>query len=160
MVFFVLFWDLDWFFVLFGLCCGSFEFLRGGRFCFFWVWLVAWREMGASGYLPIVVVHGGAWNIPEKLLDGSEEGARRAATAGMESLRKSPNDALAAVEAAVKVLEDDPVFDAGTGSCLTADRSVEMDAILMDGSTLKTGNHSCTLELFVGVHCASSEGTL
>uniref|UniRef100_A0A7S3E7Q8 Asparaginase n=1 Tax=Rhodosorus marinus TaxID=101924 RepID=A0A7S3E7Q8_9RHOD len=95
--------------------------------------------MGASGYLPIVVVHGGAWNIPEKLLDGSEEGARRAATAGMESLRKSPNDALAAVEAAVKVLEDDPVFDAGTGSCLTADRSVEMDAILMDGSTLKTG---------------------
>ncbi|KAJ8902245.1 hypothetical protein NDN08_006652 [Rhodosorus marinus] len=95
--------------------------------------------MGASGYLPVVVVHGGAWNIPERLRAGSEEGARRAVAAGMESLRKSPNDALAAVEAAVKVLEDDPCFDAGTGSCLTADRSVEMDAILMDGSTLKTG---------------------
>jgi beta-aspartyl-peptidase (threonine type) len=39
----------------------------------------------------------------------------------------------------VNVLEDDPVFDAGTGSCLTADGTVEMDAVVMDGSNLKTG---------------------
>jgi len=39
----------------------------------------------------------------------------------------------------VNVLEDDPVFDAGTGSCLTADGTVEMDAVVMDGSNLKSG---------------------
>jgi hypothetical protein len=39
----------------------------------------------------------------------------------------------------VNVLEDDPVFDAGTGSCLTADGTVEMDAVVMDGHSLKTG---------------------
>jgi len=44
-----------------------------------------------------------------------------------------------AVEAAIVVLEDDPVFDAGIGSHLTLDGRVQLDAIVMDGSTLKAG---------------------
>jgi L-asparaginase / beta-aspartyl-peptidase len=47
--------------------------------------------------------------------------------------------ALDAVEAAILVLEDDPTFDAGTGSVLVADGSVELDAGLMDGTSLKVG---------------------
>lgn len=47
--------------------------------------------------------------------------------------------ALDAVEAAIVVLEDDPIFDAGTGSHLNLDGRVELDAIVMDGATLKAG---------------------
>lgn len=39
----------------------------------------------------------------------------------------------------MNVLEDDPVFDAGTGSCLNEEGAVEMDAVIMDGRTLSTG---------------------
>ena len=47
--------------------------------------------------------------------------------------------ALDAVEAAIVVLEDDPTFDAGIGSHLNRDGRVELDAIVMDGATLKAG---------------------
>lgn len=47
--------------------------------------------------------------------------------------------ALDAVEAAIVVLEDDPVFDAGTGAHLNRDGKVELDAIIMDGTTLDAG---------------------
>jgi beta-aspartyl-peptidase (threonine type) len=43
------------------------------------------------------------------------------------------------VQAAVRVLEDDPAFDAGTGSVLNADGVVECDALVMDGQWLTTG---------------------
>ena len=48
--------------------------------------------------------------------------------------------ALDAVEAAVKIMEDDPVFDAGIGSQLTTSRTVEMDAAIMCGLTLNAGS--------------------
>ncbi|HYG67841.1 MAG TPA: isoaspartyl peptidase/L-asparaginase, partial [Anaeromyxobacteraceae bacterium] len=65
-------------------------------------------------------------------------GVRRAAEAGWAVL-SAGGSAVDAVEAAVRVLEDDPVFNAGTGACLTASGDVELDASIMDGATLGCG---------------------
>jgi beta-aspartyl-peptidase (threonine type) len=52
-----------------------------------------------------------------------------------------------AVEAAVTVLEDDPTFDAGRGSFLTSEGRVQLDALLMDGNTLRAGGVACVEHL-------------
>jgi beta-aspartyl-peptidase (threonine type) len=63
---------------------------------------------------------------------------RQAAQTGWEILTRG-GSALDAVEAAVRLLEDDPVYNAGTGACLTATGEVELDAAIMDGATLRCG---------------------
>lgn len=85
---------------------------------------------GDSWCKPSIIVHGGAWKIPAALTDKSLEGVRRAALAGYQVLSQG-GSALDAVEAAVCVLENDPVFDAGKGSCLNNVGEVEMDAVIM-----------------------------
>jgi len=86
-----------------------------------------------------LIVHGGAWDIPDESVDACKAGCERALAAGW-SLLSSGGSALDAVVAAVVVLEDDPVFDAGFGSHLTLDGYVECDAIVMDGATLRAGS--------------------
>jgi len=81
---------------------------------------------------PVVVVHGGAWAIPDDKVEASLEGVRVAARAAWAVLSKGGR-ALDAVEAAVCALEDDPVFDAGTGAVLTSAGTVELDALIMEG---------------------------
>src|ERR1051326_5241547 len=51
--------------------------------------------------------------------------------------------ALDAVEAAIVCLEDDETFDAGRGSFLTRDGRVQLDALMMDGATLRAGGVGC-----------------
>lgn len=85
--------------------------------------------MPASG---AIAVHGGAGRWPEALRTRAIEGCRRAAAAGWQHLAEG-RSALDAVQAAVAVLEDDPIFNAGRGSVLNAAGEVEMDASLMDG---------------------------
>src|SRR5512136_1283979 len=85
-----------------------------------------------------IIVHGGAGNIPAELHAGFEEGCRIAAEAGWNILAKG-GSALDAVETAVRILEDDPVFDAGCGAHLNRDGEVELDAGIMDGRTLMAG---------------------
>jgi len=87
---------------------------------------------------PSLIVHGGAWDIPDEAAAACKEGCQNALAAGWSILSRG-GSALDAVEAAIIVLEDDPVFDAGYGSHLNADGQVECDAILMDGTTLRAG---------------------
>ncbi len=87
---------------------------------------------------PSFIIHGGAWNIPDEAVPDCRAGIRRALEAGWKVLSGS-GTALDAVEAAIIVLEDDPTFDAGFGSHLNRDGHVQLDAILMNGKTLKAG---------------------
>ncbi len=85
-----------------------------------------------------IVVHGGAWDIPDSLRQPSLDGCTAAAAAGYKVLATG-GSAVDAVEAAVRVLEDDPAFDAGTGSVLNAAGVVECDALILDGANHATG---------------------
>ena len=87
---------------------------------------------------PTLIVHGGAWDIPDEAVDACKSGCQRALGAGW-TLLAGGGSALDAVEAAIMVLEDDPVFDAGYGSHLNLDGRVECDAIVMNGATLRSG---------------------
>jgi len=87
---------------------------------------------------PCIIVHGGAWDIPERTWEAHKRGCGKAVEEG-HSVLVGGGSALDAVEAAVKVMEDDPTFDAGKGSFLNLEGEVELDAIIMDGGTLNFG---------------------
>ena len=95
---------------------------------------------------PVLLVHGGAWDIPSDEIAAHTRGVTRAAKVGFDLLREGAA-ALDAVEAAVTVLEDDETFDAGRGSFLTADGRVQLDALMMDGATLRAGAVACVERL-------------
>ena len=94
--------------------------------------------MSQPVHSPTILVHGGAYDIPMETHQAHTEGCRRAAKAGWAVLVHG-GTALEAVETAVRVLEDDPTFDAGCGSFLNAAAEVELDAIIMDGRELDLG---------------------
>lgn len=99
---------------------------------------------GGEGLLPrpIILVHGGAWAIPDDMVEAHLTGVRNAADAGWRVLEQG-GSALDAIEAAVLVMEDDETFDAGRGSFLTRDGRVQLDALMMDGRTLRAGGVGC-----------------
>lgn len=88
---------------------------------------------------PSLIIHGGAWDIPDDAVDACNAGCLRALQAGWDVLSKGGH-ALDAIEAAIIILEDDPVFDAGFGSHLNLDGQIECDAIVMDAATLHAGS--------------------
>jgi beta-aspartyl-peptidase (threonine type) len=105
---------------------------------------------------PILLVHGGAWAIPDSDVDAHTFGVRSALLAGYALLERGAT-AVDAVEAAVAVLEDDEAFDAGRGSFLTRDGKVQLDALLMDGGmtgTMRAGGVACVERLRNPIHAA------
>lgn len=79
---------------------------------------------------PVIIVHGGAWHIPDERTVASLSGVQQAALTA-HILLGQDGSALQAVETAIKSLESNPNFDAGVGSCLTDTGVVEMDAAIM-----------------------------
>ncbi len=86
----------------------------------------------------VIAVHGGAGNARPVTLKERREGVQKAMEAGWEILTHG-GTALDAVEAAVRVMETLPFFNAGMGSVLNGDGIAEMDAGIMDGRNLNVG---------------------
>jgi len=91
----------------------------------------------------VMVIHGGAGTILKKNMTPEKEAAYTAALTlalqkGYEQI-KAGKTSLDAVEAAIHVLEDSPLFNAGKGAVFTHDGRNEMDAAIMDGKTLMAG---------------------
>ena len=82
---------------------------------------------------PAIIVHGGAGQVDDARLPACLAGCARAAAVGWRIL-VAGGGALDAVEAAVRVLEDDPEFNAGHGAVLNRAGEIEVDAALMDGA--------------------------
>ena len=89
-----------------------------------------------------IAVHGGAGRWPEAERPAAVAGVRGAADEAWRILDRG-GAALDAVVAAVAALENDPLFNAGTGSVLNADGEIEMDASVMAGDTLASGGVAC-----------------
>lgn len=92
---------------------------------------------------PVLVIHGGAGNIsrdniPDSITTLYTEALNQVLAAGNTILMNN-GSALEAVEATIKLMEDNPLFNAGKGSVLNMKGEVENDASIMDGSTLKAG---------------------
>ncbi len=85
-----------------------------------------------------LIVHGGAWDIPDNEIDAHREGCLAALNLGWSMLSKG-SSAIDTVEQAIRSLENDPTFDAGYGSHLNAIGQVELDASVMNGATLRCG---------------------
>lgn len=91
----------------------------------------------------VMVIHGGAGTILKKNMTAEKEAAYKAALtqalkAGYTAIQ-SGKTSLDAVEAAIHVLEDNPLFNAGKGAVFTHDGRNEMDASIMNGKTLEAG---------------------
>ncbi len=89
------------------------------------------------------MIHGGAGVIKRGSLSAEKEKAYKdkleeALFAGYKALQAGKSS-LDAVEIAIKILEDSPLFNAGKGAVFTADGKNELDAAIMDGSNLKAG---------------------
>ena len=94
-----------------------------------------------KGY--VIVLHGGAGNISAENTPPGKQAALKsvldeALNAGKQVLAKG-GSSIDAVVAAIKILEDSPLFNAGKGSVVTEEGKAEMDASIMDGKTLKAG---------------------
>jgi L-asparaginase / beta-aspartyl-peptidase len=90
-----------------------------------------------------IAIHGGAGPIPLQAVSDARQRQFRqtlqtALDAGCQILERG-GSSLDAVTAAVRILEDDPLFNAGHGAALTRDGAAELDAAVMEGSTQRAG---------------------
>jgi beta-aspartyl-peptidase (threonine type) len=99
-----------------------------------------------SGTGPAILAHGGAWAIPDDVLDDHRAGLRAAIDRGRAKLEEGAAG-LDVATAVVATLEADGAFDAGCGAMLNQDGTAELDAGVMDGATLAYGSVMATTRL-------------
>jgi len=85
-----------------------------------------------------LIIHGGAWSIPDELVDDHIKGVKASAKQTYAFLKEGMS-ALDAVEFAVNILEKDQTFDAGRGAFLNELGEIELDAMIIDGKDLNFG---------------------
>jgi beta-aspartyl-peptidase (threonine type) len=100
-------------------------------------------EMQDTARTIALVIHGGAGTIERDQMTPEKEkeyraGLEKSLAAGYEILQRG-GSSLDAVEACIRVLEDDPHFNAGKGAVFNSAGVNELDAAIMDGKTLKAG---------------------
>jgi beta-aspartyl-peptidase (threonine type) len=105
------------------------------------IWFISLTSLSQPQY--VLVIHGGAGVIEKKSITDEREAAyvaklQESLDSG-ETILKNGGTALDAVTASIRVMEDSPLFNAGRGSVFTAAGENEMDAAIMDGTTLKAG---------------------
>ena len=105
--------------------------------------LMAQQPAATQAHHWALVLHGGAGVIERASMDPKMEAAYRAsikqAVDAAAKVLDGGGSSVDAVEAAIQILEDDPLFNAGRGAVFTADGKNELDAAIMDGATLKAG---------------------
>jgi beta-aspartyl-peptidase (threonine type) len=87
---------------------------------------------------PAIIVHGGAGKWHSSRQKRGVKGVKQAVEKAYETLKRD-GTAIQAVEAAVMMMEDNEVFNAGLGSTLCLTKHIEMEASIMDGKTLSAG---------------------
>lgn len=120
---------------------------KGGTWSWWWVdngRLIKSDNQQQQKVKYVMVIHGGAGTILKKNMSPEKEAAYRAAlkealTTGYTALQAGKSS-LDAVEATIRVLEDNPLFNAGKGAVFTHDGKNEMDAAIMNGKTLEAGS--------------------
>lgn len=105
--------------------------------------IIGFGQAGVSQADYALVIHGGAGNIARESISPEQEREyheklQEALLAG-EELLKNGGTSLDAVEAAIRILEDSPLFNAGRGAVFTAEGNNELDASIMCGATLNAG---------------------
>jgi beta-aspartyl-peptidase (threonine type) len=84
--------------------------------------------------------------MPDDMVEAHINGVRHALATGWRVLERG-GSSVDAVEEAVVIMEDDETFDAGRGSFLNRDGKVQLDALIMDGATLRAGGVGCVERL-------------
>ncbi|MFO7922412.1 MAG: isoaspartyl peptidase/L-asparaginase [Bacteroidales bacterium] len=103
------------------------------------------RHRAKSGEVPeyVIAIHGGAGTLSRERMTEQEErdyiGKLNEALAAGEEILKNGGSSLLAVRAAIMIMEDSPLFNAGKGAVFTNQKQVELDASVMDGKTLNAG---------------------
>uniref|UniRef100_A0A1L8EGM0 Putative isoaspartyl peptidase/l-asparaginase ga20639 isoform x1 n=1 Tax=Haematobia irritans TaxID=7368 RepID=A0A1L8EGM0_HAEIR len=109
----------------------------------------------SQNIIPTLLVHGGAGDVSDESIPLKKSGVKLAARIGYETL-KNTGSTLEAVQQAVQALEANEQFNAGYGSVLTWEGNVEMDAAIMDGSSLNAGCVSLAKDILHPIALARS----